>query len=74
MDRVSTCLTAASIESINRVGPCASKMTLEKIEDVRNARRKRIIGRAKEILHEWTIESMPSVDEIFKEVAETLKV
>ena len=74
MDRVSTALIAASIESINRVGPCASKVVLEKIEDVREARRKAIIGRAKEILHKWTIESMPSVDEIFKEVAETLKV
>jgi len=74
MDRVSTALIAASIESIDRVGPCASKITLEKIEDVREARRKVIIGRAKEILHRWTIESMPSVDEIFKEVAETLKV
>jgi len=74
MDRVSTSLTAASIESINRVGPCAAKVTLEKIEDVRQARRKAIIGRAKEILHKWTIESTPSVDEIFKEVAKTLKV
>ena len=74
MDRVSTSLTAASIESINRVGPCAAKVTLEKIEDVRDARRKVIIDRAKEILHKWTIESMPSVDEVFKEVAETLKV
>ena len=73
MDRVSTALTAASIESINRVGPCAAKVTLEKIEDVRQERRKVIIGRAKEILRKWTIESMPSVDEMFKEVAETLK-
>lgn len=74
MDRVSTALIAASIESINRVGPCAAKVTLEKIEDVRDARRKAIIDRAKEILHKWTIESMPSADEIFKEVAETLKI
>jgi len=74
LDRVSTALIAASIESINRVGPCAAKVTLEKIEDVRGARRKVIIDRAKEILHKWTIESMPSVDEIFKEVAETLKI
>ncbi len=74
MDRVSTALIAASIESINRVGPCASKVTLDKIEDVRGSRRKVIIGRAKEILHQWTIESMPSVDEVFKEVSETLKV
>jgi DNA primase len=74
LDKVSTALIAASIESINRVGPCAAKVTLEKIEDVREARRKMIIDRAKEILHKWTIESMPSVDEVFKEVAETLKI
>jgi len=73
MDRVSTSLITASIESIDRVGPCASKVTLEKIEDVREARRKAIIDRAKEILHKWTIDSSPSVDKIFKEVAETLK-
>ncbi|MEM2816222.1 MAG: DNA primase DnaG [Candidatus Bathyarchaeia archaeon] len=73
MDRVSTALIAASVESINRVGPCSAKVTLEKIEDVREARRKAIIDRAKEILQHWTIESMPSVDEVFKEVAETLK-
>jgi DNA primase len=74
LDRVSTALIASSIESINRVGPCASKVTLEKIEDVREARRKVIIDRAKDILHKWTIESMPSVDEVFKEVSETLKI
>ncbi len=73
LDRVSTALIASSIESINRVGPCSSKVKLEKIEDVREARRKVIISRAKEILHKWTIESMPSVDEVFKEVSETLK-
>jgi DNA primase len=74
LDKVSTALLAASIESINRVGPCAAKVTMEKIEDVREARRKVIIDRAKEILHKWTIEAMPSVDEVFKEVAETLKI
>jgi DNA primase len=46
---------------------------LEKIEDVREARRKIIIDRAKDILHKWTIETLPSVDEVFKEVSETLK-
>ena len=74
LDRVSTALIAASIESINRVGPCASKVTLEKVEDVREARRKVIIDRAKDILHKWTIETMPSVDEVFKEVGDTLKI
>jgi len=73
LDRVSTAILAASLESINRVGPCDSKVTLEKVEDVRDARRKLIIDRAKEILHQWNIESMPSTDEIFREVSKTLR-
>ncbi len=73
LDRVSTAILAASLESINRVGPCNSKVTLEKVEDIRDARRKLIIDRAKEILHQWNIESMPSTDEIFREVSETLR-
>jgi DNA primase len=63
LDRVSTALIAASIESINRVGPCSAKVSLDKVEDIREARRKVIIDRAKEILHKWNIESMPTVDE-----------
>ena len=73
LDRVSTAILAASLESINRVGPCNSKVTLEKVEDIRDARRKLIIARAKEILHQWNIESMPSTEEIFREVSETLR-
>jgi len=74
LDRVSTAIIAASLESINRVGPCEAKVTLEKIEDIRDARRRAIIDRAKTILHEWNIESMPSTEEVFREVSETLKV
>src|SRR4030043_1748938 len=74
LDRVSTALIAASVESINRVGPCSAKVTLEKIEDIREARRKIIIDRAKEILHRWNIESMPRVDEVHKEISDTMKV
>jgi len=73
LDRVSTAIIAASIESINRVGPCNAKLTLEKLEDIRDARRRVIIDRAKTILHEWTIESMPSTEQVFREVSETLR-
>jgi DNA primase len=73
LDRVSTAIIAASLESINRVGPCNAKVTLEKVEDIRDARRKVIIDRAKAILHEWNIISMPSTEEVFREVSETLK-
>ncbi len=73
LDRVSTAILAASLESINRVGPCNSTVTLEKVEDIRDARRKLIITRAKQILHQWNIETMPSTDEVFREVSETLR-
>jgi DNA primase len=73
LDRVSTAILAASIESINRVGPCTAKVTLEKVEDIRDSRRKLIIDRAKEILHQWNIETMPNTDEIYRQVSETLR-
>ena len=74
LDRISTALIAASIESINRVGPCSAKVMLDKIEDIREARRKVIIDRAKEILHKWNIESMPNVDEVYKQISNTVKL
>ncbi len=74
LDRVSTAIIAASIESINRVGPCESKVTIERLEDIRDSRRKTIIERAKTILQKWQIESMPNTEEVFREVSETLRV
>ena len=74
LDRVSTAIIAASIESINRVGPCEARVTLDKMEDIRDARRRTIIDRAKQVLHEWTVETMPGTDEIFREVSETLRL
>ncbi|MEM2789776.1 MAG: toprim domain-containing protein, partial [Candidatus Bathyarchaeia archaeon] len=62
-----------SVESIDRVGPCAARVSLEKIEDVRETKRKAIIERAKEILHKWSLETMPETEEIFREVAEILR-
>jgi DNA primase len=73
LDRVSTAIIAASIESINRVGPCNAKVTIEKLEDIRDARRRVIIDRAKAILHQWNIVSMPSTEDVFREVSETLR-
>ncbi len=74
LDRVTTAIIAASIESINRVGPCKAKVILNKIEDIRDARRRIIIDRAKEVLRKWTVETMPGTDEIFREVSEMLRL
>ena len=74
LDRVSTAIIAASIESIDRVGPCKAIVTLNKIEDIRDARRRIIIDRAKDVLRKWTVETMPGTDDIFREVSEMLRL
>lgn len=50
LDKVETVILAAAFESIDRVGPCKAKITTEKVEDVRVARRKKVIERAKKLL------------------------
>jgi len=74
LDRVSTAIIAASIESIDRVGPCKAVVTLNKIEDIRDARRRLIVDRAKDVLQKWTVETMPGTDDIFREVSEMLRL
>jgi DNA primase len=74
LDKVSTAIIAASVESIDRVGPCSARIMLEKIEDVRETKRRAIIERAKEILHKWSLETKPETEEILREVSEILKM
>jgi DNA primase len=73
LDKASTAIIAAAIESIDRIGPCAAKITLEKIEDLREEKRKKILEKAKEILKNWVLESSPSSEEVIKEVSNVIK-
>jgi len=74
LDKVSTAIIAAAIESVDRIGPCEARITLEKIEDVREEKRKAIMEKAKEILRKWVIEATPSTEEVLKEVSEAVRV
>ena len=73
LDKVSTAIIAAAVESVDRIGPCAAKLTLEKVEDVREEKRKVILDKAKEILRKWVIEVSPSTDEMVKEVSGAIR-
>jgi DNA primase len=73
LDRVSVALIAAAIESIDRIGPCNAQVVLEKIEDVRDVRRKAIIERAKAILKDWEIKATSSLENILKELLKEVK-
>jgi DNA primase len=72
LDKYTTSLLAAMIESIDRVGPYQARVTIEKIEDTRLEKRKRIVERAKEILAAWERQKVPEDDLILRELEEAL--
>lgn len=67
LDKVETAILAASLETIDRVGPCISKVVVTKVEDIRATKRKKIVERAKLLMHESIergIESEMMVSEV----------
>ena len=53
LDRPETAILAASMETVNRVGPCTAEIRVSVIEDVRITKRTQIIERAKALLLEF---------------------
>ena len=43
LDMVETCIIAAALETVDRVGPCEASIKVGKIEDTRNSKRKILI-------------------------------
>ena len=67
LDKVETAILAASLETIDRVGPCIANVEVAKIEDIRATKRKKITDRAKQLMHaavEKGIDSEMMVNEV----------
>ena len=54
LNKVETAILAAALETIERIGPCLSKITVTKIDDVRVTKREVIVERAKVFLQDMT--------------------
>src|SRR2546423_12869556 len=63
-------LIAAAIESIDKVGPFQANFKLEGIEDVRSAKKKEIVDRARDIVQKWSTKTISEGDEMLKDVSE----
>jgi len=74
LDRAETAILAASLETIDRVGPCVAHVTVESIEDIRVSKRKKIVERAKEILIERFDDGAIDSDELLDDVRQTIRV
>lgn len=74
LDRAETALLASSLETIDRVGPCTAHVMVDRIEDIRVTKRRRIVERAKEILLENFDEGSINSDELLDEVREAIRI
>lgn len=74
LDKVETAILAASLETIDRIGPCIANISAARIEDVRTSKRKQIVDRAKYILTNMFDTSIPESQEITDEVRQAVRV
>ncbi len=74
LDMVETCILAAALETVDRVGPCEAKISIEKVEDTRNAKRKILVDRAKNLLKGMLTHEIPESKEISEMVRQEVKI
>jgi len=74
LDKVETAILAAALETINRIGPCQASVEVTSIEDVRAAKRREVVERAKELIAGGFQETNLASDDILEEVREAARV
>lgn len=74
LDKVKTSVLAASLETIDRVGPCVATIEVTKIEDVRAAKRVNIVERAKDIYKTMFDDDLLETQEITDVIRESVRV
>jgi DNA primase len=74
LDRVETAIIAAAIETIDKVGPCTARVSVKKIEDVREEKRRKIVERARDILQHWETEGAFEIKELSEDIMKSVRV
>ncbi len=74
LDMVETCIIAAALETVDRVGPCEATIKIGKVEDTRNVKRKVLVDRAKYLLRTLINTELPESREISELVRDEVKV
>lgn len=74
LDMVETSILAASLEIVDRVGPCEARIAVTRIEDSRNLKRKQLLARAKNLLKTLLSTEIPESKELSELVREEVKI
>lgn len=73
LDRVETSVLAASLETIERIGPCEATVEIDLVEDVRTTKRKEIVERAKYIHREMFAGDSMGTEEMLDQVRKDVR-
>ncbi len=74
LDKSETAIIAALLETVDRIGPCAAKIKVSKIEDTRAAKKKIVMSRAKELMKTLGKKETKELTEELKDSMRTAKV
>ena len=74
MDNVETAIIASSLETIDRIGPCAAKIVVTEIQDVRSTKVNAVIDRAKDLLLDMVNSGDAATKTVIEEVRSVLTV
>ncbi len=72
LDAAETSIIAASLETIDKVGPCDAKITVEKVDDVRSQKRRFVVDRAKELLKGMSVEKL-NIQKVSENIKESIR-
>ena len=74
LDKVETAILAAALETIDRIGPCHASVEITSIEDVRAAKRREVVERAKELIAGGFEETSLASSDVLDEVRDAARV
>ncbi len=74
LDRAETAVLASALETIDRVGPCVAHVTVDRIEDIRVTKKRKIVERAKELLLDYFEETPIDTGELLDQVRDAIRV
>ncbi len=72
LDKAETTIIAATLETIERIGPSDAQVRVDKIEDVRGSKREYVVARAKRLLEEIRY-TQPDSRELESEIVDSLR-
>jgi DNA primase len=73
LDAAETALIAATLETIERVGPCNATIQIISVEDTRSEKRKYVVEKAKDILKGLVDSGVPDADDLSEEIKEAVR-